>query len=59
MTVDEQWQRERAIRDARQTNMLEGTRSTPATRADEDAYQRGEIDLSQLSQRVRARYGLA
>jgi len=54
----EQERRERAIRAARQTNQLEGTRSTDATRADQDAYVRGEIDVEQLGSRVRARYGL-
>lgn len=50
--------RERAIHDARQTNQLEGSRSTDATRADQDAYVRGEIGVEQLRSRVRARYGL-
>ncbi len=54
----EQERRERAIRAARQTNQLEGSRSTDATRADQDAYVRGEIDVEQLGSRVRARYGL-
>lgn len=52
-------QRKRAVLAARQTSELEGTRSTPETRADQDAYERGEIDVSQLGDRVRARYGLA
>lgn len=51
-------QRRRAIDDARRTSELEGSRSTEATRADQDAYVRGEIDVDQLGQRVRARYGL-
>ena len=50
--------RRRAIEDARRTSELEGSRSTDATRADQDAYVRGEIDVDQLGQRVRARYGL-
>lgn len=57
--ADESRQRERAIRAARTTSELEGARSTAATRADQDAYVRGEIDISQLGQRVRARYNLA
>ena len=48
----------RAIERARISSELEGGRSTDATRADQDAYVRGEIDISQLSERVRARYGL-
>lgn len=51
--------RERAIADARRSSELEGARSTEATRADQDAYVRGEIDIDQLGERVRARYGLA
>jgi hypothetical protein len=51
--------RERAIADARRSSALEGARSTDATRADQDAYVRGEIDIDQLGDRVRARYGLA
>jgi hypothetical protein len=51
--------RERAISDARISSELEGTQSTAATRVDQDAYVRGEIDLSQLNDRVRGRYGLA
>lgn len=51
--------RERAVRDARRSSELEGSHSSEATRADQDAYVRGEIDVDQLGQRVRARYGLA
>lgn len=51
--------RERAISDARISSELEGSQSTPATRVDQDAYVRGEINLSQLNDRVRGRYGLA
>ena len=51
--------RKRVIRDARRSSELEGSRSSDATRADQDAYARGEIDVEQLGQRVRARYGLA
>lgn len=50
--------RRRAIDDARRTSELEGSRSTDATRADQDAYVRGEIDVEQLGHRVRERYGL-
>jgi len=51
--------RRKAIEDARRSSELEGSCSTPATRADQDAYVRGEIDVDQLGQRVRARYGLS
>lgn len=50
--------RRRAIADARCTSELEGSRSTDETRADQDAYVRGEIDIDELGDRVRARYGL-
>ena len=50
--------RKRAINDARRSSELEGSRSTDATRADQDAYVRGEIDIEKLGERVRARYGL-
>ncbi|SNT01465.1 hypothetical protein SAMN06309944_1774 [Micrococcales bacterium KH10] len=50
--------RDRAIMDARRSSELEGSQSTEATRQDQDEYVRGAIDLPQLGQRVRARYGL-
>ncbi|MFD1860396.1 antitoxin VbhA family protein [Aeromicrobium camelliae] len=55
----EQRRRQRAVDDARRSSELEGSRSTDATRADQDAYVRGEIDINQLGKRVRSRYGLA
>lgn len=51
--------RNRVVAEARRSSELEGARSTEATRADQDAYVRGEIDIDQLGERVRARYGLA
>lgn len=51
--------RSRVVADARRSSELEGARSTEATRADQDAYVRGEIDIDQLGERVRSRYGLA
>lgn len=57
--AEEGAQRERAIRAARTTSALEGARSTEATRADQDDYVRGEINISELGARVRARYNLA
>ena len=50
--------RERAIADASRSSELEGSQSTAATRDDQDAYVRGEIDIEQLGDRVRSRYGL-
>ncbi|MFE3442183.1 antitoxin VbhA family protein [Nocardia sp. NPDC059180] len=57
--MDARARRERAIQAARTTSELEGERSTEVTRADQDAYVRGEIDVAQLGARVRARYNLA
>lgn len=57
--LDDRARREQAIRAARTTSELEGSRSTDVTRADQDAYVRGEIDIKQLGSRVRARYNLA
>ena len=51
--------RRQVIDDARRTSELEGGRSTDATRADQDAYVRGEIDIHQLGERIHSRYGLA
>lgn len=39
--------RRRAIDDARKSSELEGSRSTDATRADQDAYVKGEIEIEQ------------
>lgn len=58
-TTESAERRRRATEDARHSSELEGSRSTDATRADQDAYVRGEIDVDQLGQRVSARYGLA
>lgn len=49
----------RAVADARRSSELEGSRSTEATRRDQDAYVRGDIDIDQLGQRVRERYGIS
>ncbi|ONI63418.1 hypothetical protein ALI44B_01415 [Leifsonia sp. ALI-44-B] len=51
--------RARVVAEARRSSELEGARSTEASRLDQDAYVRGEIDVSQLGARVRSRYGLA
>lgn len=50
--------RRRAVEDGRRSSELEGSRSSDATRADQDAFVRGEIDARQLGERVRARYRL-
>jgi hypothetical protein len=51
--------RVRAIDAARINSAFEGARSTDATRADQDEYVRGEIDIAELGHRVRSRYGLS
>nr|WP_245154176.1 hypothetical protein [Rhodococcus sp. 1R11] len=48
-----------AIDAARINRALEGACSTEATRADQDAYVRGEVDIAELGHRVRSRYGLS
>ena len=50
--------RRRAVEDARRSSELEGSRSSDATRADQDAFVHREIDAGQLVERVRARYRL-
>ncbi|GAB37527.1 antitoxin VbhA family protein [Gordonia sputi] len=55
---DEVSRRVRRVRAIRRTTALEGVRSTDATRADQVAYAKGEIDLTQLGQLVRQRYNL-
>lgn len=47
-----------AIDAARISSALEGGRSTNATRADQEAYVRGEIDMGELGRRVRGRYNV-
>lgn len=57
-TQNDRERRQLVIAHARRSSELEGSRSTDATRGDQDAYVRGEIDIEQLGQRVRARYGV-
>ncbi|MDV7198424.1 antitoxin VbhA family protein [Rhodococcus kroppenstedtii] len=60
MTVrsNEVSRRVRRVRAIRRTTALEGARSTDATRADQLAYVKGDIDLGSLGERVRRRYNL-
>lgn len=48
--------RVKAVRALRRSTELEGSRSTKATRADQDAYARGTITAAELGDRVRRRY---
>ncbi|RWZ53011.1 hypothetical protein ELQ90_03520 [Labedella phragmitis] len=57
--IENSGRRERSVLTVRRTSELEGARSTDATRRDQDAYVRGEIDVDQLGERVKARYGIA
>ena len=50
--------RVRKVRAIRRNTELEGVRSTDATRADQVAYARGDIDVAALGERVRRRYNL-
>ncbi len=46
------------VRATRRNTELEGTRSTAATRADQDDYARGKITAAELGERVRRRYNI-
>nr|WP_079620423.1 antitoxin VbhA family protein [Mycobacteroides abscessus] len=46
----------RAMKAIRHSTELEGSRSTDATRADQDAYAQGAITVDELGRRVRLRY---
>ncbi|WP_076204447.1 antitoxin VbhA family protein [Mycolicibacterium fortuitum] len=46
----------KAVRAARGSSYLEGSRSTDATRADQEAYVRGLITAAELGARTRRRY---
>lgn len=48
----------RTIRSIRRNTELEGSSSTAATRIDQLAYARGQIDVEQLGERIRRRYNL-
>jgi hypothetical protein len=50
--------RVKAVRAIRNSTELEGTCSTPATRADQLAYARGTITAAELGERVRRRYNV-
>jgi predicted transcriptional regulator len=50
--------RAKAVRSIRRSSELEGSRSTAATRADQDDYVRGAITAAELGDRVRRRYNI-
>jgi hypothetical protein len=59
ITAQEQVEREEAVRQACHSIEMEGGTVTPETKADLDAYARGEIDEPEMMRRYRARYGIA
>ena len=59
ITVDEEVKRREAVRQACHSIEMEGGTVTPETKADLDAYARGEIDEPEMMRRYRARYGIA
>lgn len=59
MTEGQKIQRRvKTVRAIRRSTELEGSRSTNATRADQDAYTRGAITAAELGERVRRRYNV-
>jgi hypothetical protein len=50
--------RVKTVRAIRRSTELEGSRSTNATRADQDAYASGTITAAELGDRVRSRYNI-
>lgn len=52
-------ERERQVAEAIHSGEMEGLHTTEATKADAGKYVAGEIDLAELEDRVRARYGIA
>lgn len=56
--VQKTQRRVKAVRAIRRSTELEGSRSTNATRADQDAYALGTITAAELGDRVRRRYNI-
>lgn len=56
--VEKAERRVKVVRSIRRSTELEGSRSTNATRADQDAYARGTITAAELGDRVRRRYNV-
>lgn len=56
-TAKKEPRKERVVTAARRSTELEGSRSTDATRADQDAYARGAIAAAELLARVQRRHG--
>lgn len=58
ITDEERAHRREEVEAARHSAGLEGLQVTKATATDQDAYVDGQIDLDEVSRRVRARYGV-
>lgn len=58
ISTEEKAARAEDVRQARHSTEMEGGLTDAVTRADEDAYARGDIDEAELIRRARARYGL-
>lgn len=56
--VQKSERRVKTVRAIRRSTELEGSRSTNATRDDQDAYARGAITVAELGDRVRRRYNV-
>ncbi len=56
--VQKAQRRVKTVRAIRRSTELEGSRSTNATRADQDAYVSGTITAAELRDRVRRRYNI-
>ena len=56
--VQKSERRANIVTSARRSSELEGSRSTNATRDDQDAYARGTITAAELGDRVRRRYNI-
>lgn len=56
--VQKAQRRVKVVRAIRRSTELEGSRSTKATRADQDAYANGTITAAELGNRVRRRYNV-
>ena len=56
--VQQTQRRDKVVRAIRRSTELEGSRSTNATRADQDAYASGAITAAELGDRVRRRYNV-
>jgi Antitoxin VbhA len=56
--VQKSERRIKTVRAIRRSTELEGSRSTNATRDDQDAYARGAITVAELGDRIRRRYNV-